>query len=253
MSYSSRLTSRSELGWGATPARRAACTHGLCIHYDGSKLNLRNKSHSACVDHWRWTRNFHKNTRGWLDIGYSYGVCPHGVILEGRGAMREQAAQPGGNSTWHSCTVLTGPGEPLADTQINGVRELHSWLNSAHGVARKQSCHKDFYNTDCPGTLVTGMVRKGTLLPGRSGGGTTSGNWTEDIVRELPTVGKGDTGEFVQNVQGLCIARSHPEVKVAGKFGDITEKAEKAIQRWGDVADDGIVGPKTWPVLLRVH
>ena len=27
----------------------------------------------------------------------------------------------------------------------------------------------------------------------------------------------------------------------------------QAVQRWGGIDDDGIVGPVTWSVLLRVH
>lgn len=54
-------------------------------------------------------------------------------------------------------------------------------------------------------------------------------------------------------MQGLLQARSHPEVRMTGTFDDVTEKAVKAVQRWGKVDDDGIVGPITWSVLLRVH
>lgn len=97
-------------------------------------------------------------------------------------------------------------------------------------------------------STVTGYIR-----PAYSGTAPSTGaTWTEELVRQLPEVKKGDRGEFVQNVQGLCVARSHP-IAVDGKFGSVTESAVKAIQRWGGVDDDGIVGPKTWPVLLRIH
>jgi peptidoglycan hydrolase-like protein with peptidoglycan-binding domain len=73
------------------------------------------------------------------------------------------------------------------------------------------------------------------------------------MVKKLPELNKGDSGEHVETLQGLLLARSHPEVSMTGKFDDTTESAVKAMQRWGGVEDDGIVGPKTWPVLLRVH
>jgi peptidoglycan hydrolase-like protein with peptidoglycan-binding domain len=38
-----------------------------------------------------------------------------------------------------------------------------------------------------------------------------------------------------------------------GTFDAITERAVKEVQRWGGIETDGEVGPKTWPVLLRVH
>lgn len=165
MSYSSRLVTRSELGWGGTKASRAACTRGLVLHYDGSDQNLRNRSHSACLDYWQRTRSFHRNVRGWLDIGYSFGACPHGYILTGRGINRSQAAQPSGNSTYHSCTTMGGPGEPLTDSQVAAIMDLHQHLHNNHGVAMVQKCHSDFISTSCPGDVVRNMVRRGQLLP----------------------------------------------------------------------------------------
>ncbi|HEU5032514.1 MAG TPA: peptidoglycan-binding domain-containing protein [Spirillospora sp.] len=58
--------------------------------------------------------------------------------------------------------------------------------------------------------------------------------------------------EFDEQAAAL-LARSHPEVAVNGEFDDTTEAAVKAVQKWGGVTADGIVGPDTWPVLLRVH
>ncbi|MEV0663565.1 peptidoglycan-binding protein [Actinomadura luteofluorescens] len=78
-------------------------------------------------------------------------------------------------------------------------------------------------------------------------------DWTESMVKNLPTLARGANGEDVQTVQGLLLARSHPEISINGMFDAKTEEAVKAVQRWGGVEDDGIVGPMTWPVLLRVH
>ncbi|KAB2348898.1 peptidoglycan-binding protein [Actinomadura rudentiformis] len=83
--------------------------------------------------------------------------------------------------------------------------------------------------------------------------GGTAPNWTETMVKKLPTLKRGAKGEDVQSLQGLLHARSHSEVKIDGVFGASTEKAVRAVQRWGGVLDDGVVGPSTWPVLLRVH
>jgi hypothetical protein len=76
--------------------------------------------------------------------------------------------------------------------------------------------------------------------------------WTENIVTKLPTLKRGASGEHVETVQGLLIARSHP-VKVDGDFGPATEDGVRAVQRWGGIKDDGIVGSATWPVLLRIN
>lgn len=95
-------------------------------------------------------------------------------------------------------------------------------------------------------TYIVGYGR-----PAYSGGSASS--WMEKAVQDLPLLKRGASGEHVQTLQGLLIARSHPEIEVDGKFDEEVEKAVKAVQKWGGVTADGIVGPDTWPVLLRVH
>lgn len=79
-------------------------------------------------------------------------------------------------------------------------------------------------------------------------------NWMEAAVQKLPLLKKGDTGEDVQTLRGLLLARSYPEIVTAeGPFDAKVEAAVKKVQKWGGVDDDGKVGPQTWPVLLRVN
>jgi len=102
---------------------------------------------------------------------------------------------------------------------------------------------------------VRRRVRSSSVIAGygRPAYSGSTPNWTETIVNKLPTLKRGATGEHVESLQGLLMARSHPEIKIDGSFGDSTEKAVRAVQRWGGLHDDGVVGPSTWPVLLRVH
>ncbi|TDD37908.1 CHAP domain-containing protein [Actinomadura sp. KC06] len=96
-------------------------------------------------------------------------------------------------------------------------------------------------------------IRSASVIAGYGRPAYGGSNWTVEMVKKLPMLSKGDSGEHVQSLQGLLMARSHPEVAMTGRFDAKTEAAVKAVQRWGDVDADGIVGPKTWPVLLRVH
>jgi len=84
-----------------------------------------------------------------------------------------------------------------------------------------------------------------------------TGNWTEKIVTELPTVKLDDTGAHVRTVQGLLLARGEDIGEtgelgngVDGTFGAETQRAVVAVQRRAKLTDDGIVGPETWPALL---
>jgi hypothetical protein len=157
------LEKRASFGWPATAAGYANPKSGIAVHFDGNDQGLAGKPHSACRTYWKNTRNFHIGPeRKWLDIGYSFGVCPHGVIFEGRGLNHQQAAQPGGNSTWYSCTFMSGKDEKPPTAQLTAFREFRSWLRGK-GVAAAMRGHRDFVSTDCPGPILYGMVRDGTL------------------------------------------------------------------------------------------
>ncbi|WP_431872941.1 peptidoglycan recognition protein family protein [Nocardiopsis eucommiae] len=170
----SKYVSRSDLGWGSSPAEQANPRSGLVIHYDSSDQNLANKNHSSCVTYWRNTRSFHTGpSRGWADIGYSWMACPHGYVLEGRGLYRTQAAQPGGNSSHYSCTLATGPSDPITPDQINAVRQLRQWLMEPDtSISGKVLGHRDFISTSCPGDKAYALVKDGTFAkaPGNTEG-----------------------------------------------------------------------------------
>ncbi|MEU6781506.1 peptidoglycan recognition family protein [Nonomuraea angiospora] len=158
-----KITARAVFGWGPTSARSASPHEGLVIHYDGSDQGLAAKPHTACIAYWKNTRAFHMGpSRGWLDIGYSFGACPHGEVFEGRGFGREQAAQPGGNTTWYSVTLMSGPSESPTAEQVDAVRQLRAWLMSK-GVGAGVRGHRDFISTTCPGDRLYRLVKDGTF------------------------------------------------------------------------------------------
>ena len=53
---------------------------------------------SACSSTWKSYQNYHMDTNGWADIGYSFGVGEDGRIYEGRGWDRVGAHTSGYNS-----------------------------------------------------------------------------------------------------------------------------------------------------------
>lgn len=183
-----QLVKRSAFGWGASAASYARPTRGLVIHYDGSNQGLAGREHGACVDYWVRTRKFHMGSnRGWVDIGYSYGACPHGMVFEGRGLDRMQAAQPSGNSTWYSVTLMSGPGEDPTLAQINAVRELRQWL-MGKGVGPLVKGHRDFFSTSCPGDRLYRLVKNGTFAKPPTG--STIDTEEDDVSAEDVLHGK---------------------------------------------------------------
>lgn len=214
------MLKRSAFNWPDFRGIKAPTNKGLVVHYDGADQNLANKAHTECVEYWVNTFAAHKR-KGWNGIGYSYGVCPHGEIFEGRGYGWEQAAQKStagkiqnGNTDWCSVTFMSGPGEVPTDEQIKAFRTLRTFL-MRKGMKGAVKVHGDFTATDCPGTVLAKLTRSGKLV---------ADDETEKLAESLPIV-------------------DHNGTKLAASV--------KALQKEAGVNDDGIIGPITWGVLLR--
>jgi peptidoglycan hydrolase-like protein with peptidoglycan-binding domain len=66
----------------------------------------------------------------------------------------------------------------------------------------------------------------------------------------LPMLRRGSEGELVKRVQ-QALVEGHCEIElpIDGSFGPRTEAAVKAFQLGAALAQDGIIGPKTWKAL----
>ncbi|MFF3443660.1 N-acetylmuramoyl-L-alanine amidase [Streptosporangium sp. NPDC002721] len=262
-----KFVKRDAFGWGPTSAGTANPRSGLVIHYDGSNQGLANKPHSACRDYWVRTRKFHMGSnRGWTDIGYSFGACPHGYVFEGRGVDRVQAAQPGGNSTWYSCTLMSGPGEDPPAAQIDAVRQLRAWLMSK-GMAAGVKGHRDFFSTSCPGDRLYRLVREGTFArppevakPKPASKPKPAPTSTEVMVKKLPTLKVGDGKDggairwHVKTMHYLLLARDYGGLDGLNDtvFSEEHENGVKGLQDAAGMKPTGVVDDDTWALLLRV-
>lgn len=217
-----KLEKRSSFGWPATAAGYAPCKNGLVVHYDGAKQGLAGKSHESCRTYWRNTRKFHMGpSRGWVDIGYSYAVCPHGYVMEGRGWQRQQAAQPGGNTTWTSVTFMSGEGEEPTSAQVNAFKELRAWLRGK-GLGAAIRGHREFVSTSCPGSVLYAMVKSGAL----TGAPSKEDDVSAKEVWDYPI----DTGDGKQPWRAKTVL-GHLE-----KSQDrIEEKLDRALSELADV------------------
>jgi len=81
---------------------------------------------------------------------------------------------------------------------------------------------------------------------------TSSVNWQENMMQQLPTVQQGAADNTVRTVQGLCVARGFSNLVIDGVFGPATDHVVRTIQEARRLKVDGIVGPETWPALLGV-
>lgn len=173
------LVTRHDMGWAATPAAVSSTNLGMIAHYD-SGFWLRNRrrelkaagksEHGACSEYWSRTRTLHMSGNGWLDIGYAYFVCPDDKIFEGRGYGHTQAAElpttgklTGGNTRYVAVTFGLGPGESPTAGALRAWHRLRAWLVDVKGSREAVHGHRDFTATDCPGNMIYGLVRDGTL------------------------------------------------------------------------------------------
>lgn len=161
-------------------------------------------------------------------------------------------------SQWHSGTRGVRKGDVIF-FDWSGSRSIGAIDHV--GIVEKVSGSVIYTIEGNSGDVCRRVARDSTYVVGygrpafKGGSGSTS-KTTEDLVKALPMLVKGAkaSNEHVQTARGLLLARSHPEIgPVVGPFDAKMETAVKAVQRWGKVDDDGIIGPITWSVLLRVH
>jgi hypothetical protein len=95
--------------------------------------------------------------------------------------------------------------------------------------------------------------------------GDRESSWTEEIVKNLPVVRLGDDNYDVKTVRGCLFARGYvkPETYAGVEEGlegwlkstlcdDALVALVRGFQQARGLDEDGFVGPKTWPSLLRV-
>jgi hypothetical protein len=148
----------------------------------------------------------------------------------------------------------------ISELTARGISRNQVRLLSAHYGAGEHICGPATCKlTDVPmdGTQWTSSFWTGTasvdmsVLTDGFFTGTAPVTPTEAIVQQLPELAQGATGAAVRTVQGLCQARGQNPV-IDGIFGQYTKNAVMNVQHAAGITQDGIVGPKTWPVLLGV-
>lgn len=132
----------------------------LVAHYSSMEAERR-LDHSGCAAVVRSIQQYHQKTKGWNDIAYSYLVCNHGGVFEGRGWGVMTAATFGHNDHTQAVCFLGGDVVNRDDVRVDGrlalshvVREFHSKF----GATKRVVGHRDRVKTDCPGDEIYSWV-----------------------------------------------------------------------------------------------
>ncbi|MFJ6776799.1 LysM peptidoglycan-binding domain-containing protein [Kitasatospora sp. NPDC091257] len=196
-----KLVSRSE--WGAAAPTgsytRIGSTRGVKIHYEGDAVpgGLLG-DHGRCAGHVRDIQRAHLNdpNEDWIDIAYSFVVCPHGCVFEGRGLNRKNGAN--GNPTLNAghyavCAMVGTSGiTSPTDAMLDGLVDAIEYCRAQGGAGGEVRGHRDGYATSCPGGELYSWVQRGAPRPGGGGGGTPAPEPSGDSAG-VYTVQPGDT------------------------------------------------------------
>ncbi|GHH67669.1 hypothetical protein GCM10017673_15050 [Streptosporangium violaceochromogenes] len=250
----------SRAGWGARPASRRldriTKTRGVKVHYTGGHVPLDIvDDHRRCLELVLGIQRMHMaggREQPYSDIGYNLVACPHRRIFVGRGPGVIPAANgPGLNSQHYAVLALVGSSgftEPN-DELLHAVLDAVAYLREHGGAGREIRGHRDGYATSCPGGPLYAWVRAGAPRPTGK-----SVDPMEVIMRKLPVLKLGDKGWDVKTMHHLLIARDYAGLAGVSDvaFTEAHERGVEGLQRAAGIAVDGVVGPDTWRVLLRL-
>ncbi|MFE3449613.1 N-acetylmuramoyl-L-alanine amidase [Nonomuraea sp. NPDC059194] len=253
------LVTRAE--WRARSPRgqlsSLSSARGVKLHYVGSYVHPDlAKSCSRCLDTVQGIQAYHQDSNKWTDVAYNLLVCPHGRVFEGRGARIMSAANgPGLNTGHYAICALLGDRGLIQPTQamLRGLRDAVAYLQQ-RGAGREVRGHRDGYSTTCPGPVLYRWLQQGMPLAGRDD--------TTPIPRQ-PSAPRWP-GRYLQYRYGQAMPRGQDvatwqrrckQLKYTlvadGIYGPTSAATTRVLQRALGVADDGVVGPKTWAAAWR--
>lgn len=166
------LVSRSQ--WGARPWREpngsipyAGKPRGVKVHYLGTSYS--DRAHGKCPAYIRALQAQHMDGNGWSDIGYSFVVCSHGSVYEGRGLKRRNSANGStalNEGHYAVCALLGSAGltQP-PDRQLHGLRDAIEHCRGKGPAGNEIAGHRDGHATACPGDPLYAWVRRGAPRP----------------------------------------------------------------------------------------
>ena len=173
-------------GWSAEkcPPRRAPAYSDVKLAFVHHTVNLNDYSQEEAPAVVLGICRFHRNTRGWDDIGYNFLVDKYGTIYEGRAGGVDQPvmgahAQGFNASSTGIANIGTFEGVPQSDEALDAMAGLIRWKLPQHGAQtagrvtvlsqggassrypagaqvrfNRISGHRDANDTACPGTAL---------------------------------------------------------------------------------------------------
>lgn len=202
---------------------------GITVHYVGAS-QVPHGTHAQCRSQVRGWHSYHLSL-GWAGLGYHYVVCPHGIVLTGRGLNRVGAHAPGVNGTRLGVLFMVGGSQQPPANMLRAFRELRTWLATRGVNANSITGHQAHIATSCPGTPLMSRVRSGDWGNSDTSNPTPEGENPLLGLKEGDGLLPGPASEGVKAVQRLIVA--------AG-FGSILDP-DGVDGRWGPATSEGLL------------
>lgn len=149
--------------------------YGFVIHHNGPAVGFdADDPHTRCTSFWNGVRRYHMETKGWSDIAYSFGMCPHGITFTGRGWDRAQFAngadvvgpEDGSDAHWYTVLVFLGwsdvngkaVDEEPSRAMVEGVKNLIAEGRRSGRCDDRVLPHNAFKIKRCPGATFTALA-----------------------------------------------------------------------------------------------
>ena len=217
---------------------------GVAVHYSATNIGV--QSHALCDDHVRGIQRYHMEHNGWSDIAYSYLVCQHGFVYEGRGVGKGSAANgtTKANEDYYAVCGIMGPGDQPTKELVVGIGDAIDICQKA-GAKSRVLGHGDLFATSCPGKALNALVK--------------AGHWNASypIPATVPTTPKPPTTSAKPAPKPKAKPKPTsipvgpkrpPQIAVDGIFGTGTKKR---FQTWAGVFPDGKLGVVSWMAIQR--
>ena len=257
-------------------------TNSMTNRSTTKRIILHHAEASKCTaeDIHRWHLN-----NGWAGAGYHFLVRKDGSIYRLRPENKVGAHAQGANSdSIGICFEGSYMTETMPQAQINAGKELVAYLKKKYNISKVQA-HRDVCSTSCPGpnfpfaeiagaaaasTPVNAASKPTTSAPAKTtvkrnewiarvqaecnkqgfSNQTVDGIAGKNTLAGCPTMRKGAKGNLTALLQEKLNATGYNCGKIDRIFGTGTENAVKALQKAHGLTQDGIVGQKTWRILL---
>ncbi|EFH85564.1 Peptidoglycan-binding domain 1 protein [Ktedonobacter racemifer DSM 44963] len=243
--------------WGARAATDTITVFNrkptaILIHHTASP-NTTDYSLNQAYQLARSIQTSHLNN-GWIDTGQHFTVTRGGYVLEGR--HRSLATLQGGTSFVQGthCPVMNDSAIGIEDegtyTSVlppdalwNSLVDLCTYICQQYGLnANNIFGHRDFYDTECPGTQFYGRLPAlRHAVASRLNKPLPAYTW--------PTLKSRTSGNNVRTIQRLLQVRGY-SVAVDGTFGPSTVSSIQSFQSTKGLSVNGIVAQQTWEALI---